>query len=131
MKKSLSILIYIICLVVGYILGSNFPYSGFIGNKINIADNNSPTLTVNVVNDKNEPMVGIEVDVAIQPGPPEDWGVKEANTNGIVKYNLEPGDYYVFFNMSRFPQRYIVPSEKKVTIREGASEEITFILISQ
>jgi hypothetical protein len=127
MKKILIILICIFCLIGGYVLGSYYPLSGLF------PENNTPTatsevLTVTVLNEDEEPMVGIEIDIAEQAGPPPSWGVKEADTSGKAIYNLEPGTYFVFFNTNRFPSGYVVPKEQEITIVKGEPKEITIIL---
>ena len=128
MKKILIILICIFCLIGGYILGSYYPLSGLFPNNNNPATATSEVLTVTVLNENEEPMVGIEIDVAEQAGPPEDWGVKDADTSGKAIYNLEPGTYYVFFNTNRFPLGYVVQREQEITIVKGEPKEITIVL---
>jgi hypothetical protein len=85
-------------------------------------------LEVTVTGSGGEPMVGIEVDVNYAPGEPESWGVAEADTNGITRYELEPGDYSVYFNSNRFPPGYIDPGVREVTVEEGELTSISIIL---
>ena len=73
-------------------------------------------------------MVGIEIDVAVKPGPPESWGIKEANVNGVADFELDPGDYYVYFNTNRFPSGYKIQPEQKVSIQKGQTKNIKIIL---
>jgi len=145
MKKfAVMAIVGVLALVVGYLLGSYFPLSGFSkgqnGDSTASQNNevvdvtsgempeNTGRLVVNVSNEANEPIIGIEIDVAKQPGPPEDWGVKEADTEGTAVYDLEPGTYYVFFNMNRFPTDYVIQPEKQVTIEEGEEATVSFVL---
>jgi len=138
MKKTtiIAIIITVLATIVGYILGNILPFKNFTKG----IENNSPTtqntevpenkgrLVVMVKNTNNEPIVGIEIDIAVQPGPPEEWGVQEADLQGTVEYNLDPGSYYVFFNMNRFPNEYVIQAEKQVTITAGKQEDVVFIL---
>ncbi|MDD4382253.1 MAG: carboxypeptidase-like regulatory domain-containing protein [Candidatus Dojkabacteria bacterium] len=128
MKKFLIILVFILCLIGGYLLGSFYPINGFLSNKTDIATDTSEVLTVTVLDEDEEPMVGIEIDVSEQNGPPEAWGIKEADTSGKAIYNLEPGTYYIFFNTNRFPLGYVIPREQEITIVKGEPKEITIVL---
>lgn len=128
MKKLLIILITVIGFIGGYILGSYYPFQGLLPEKSDIATPTSEQLTITVINQDNQPMVGIEIDVAQQPGLPESWGVKEADTSGKAIYNLEPGTYFVFFNTNRFPQGYVVPREQEINIEKGKPQEIIITL---
>lgn len=135
MKKLLIIFIFaVIGLAAGYFLGNIFPFKNDIeedtssNSEVSNIPENKGRLIVTIKNADNEAIIGIEVDVAVQPGPPEEWGVKEADTEGVVEYDLEPGMYYVFFNMNRFPGEYSIQPEKKVTITAGEQEEMVFIL---
>ena len=138
MKKQtiFTVIIVVVSIVGGYFLGNVLPFDKFFtgsNNNSSISQesdipNNQGRLVVKVQNTDNEPIVGIEIDVAVQPGPPEAWGVKEADVQGMAKYDLEPGSYYVFFNMNRFPSEYVVQPEKQVTIVAGQQQEIIFVL---
>lgn len=136
-------IIVIVFLVVGYLLGNFVPLRNFSsGDQNNPAtdnqknDNTKTTsvpsgkgvLEVTVKNSSNQPMVGIEIDVGFRPGPPESWGVKEANTNGTANFELDPGNYYVYFNTNRFPSGYKIQPEQKVNIQEGQIKNLTIIL---
>lgn len=137
-KLVLPFLIALVTLIIGYLLGNFLPLSNFskpyeettdsATTETNQIPDGKGKLIVNVTNTDGEPVIGIEVDVAAQPGPPEEWGVKEADFNGNVEYVLDPGSYYVFFNMNRFPTEYEIQPEKQITITEGEKQEISFVL---
>jgi len=139
MKKIpiIVVIVALISVILGYVIGNLLPFksfpesddSGQITQDSNIPDGKG-RLVVEVMNTDNEPVIGIEIDVAFQPGPPEDWGVKETNTEGIAIYNLDPGDYFAYFNMERFPSEYVVQPEKKVTVINGEETIVTFVLES-
>lgn len=129
-------IIVIVFLVIGYLLGNFVPLRNFsssnqadtdAGKTSNILSGKG-ALEITVTNSSNQPMVGIEIDVATQPGPPEGWGVKEADVNGKATYNLDPGTYYIYFNTNRFPSGYVVQPEQKVEIKEGQTKKITIVL---
>lgn len=136
-------IIVIVFLVIGYLLGNFVPLRNFSsrdqGNpatynkedestKITSVPSGKGALEVTVKNSSNQPMVGIEIDVAVRPGPPESWGVKEANINGTANFELDPGNYYVYFNMNRFPSGYKIQPEQKVNIQEGQIKNVTIVL---
>ena len=138
MTKKL-IIIAVISLVVGYLLGNFVPLQNFSGGnrcrqpeqqrgKTASIPRGKGILEVTVENSSNQPMVGIEIDVAVQPGPPEDWGTKEANVNGVANFELNPGSYYVYFNTSRFPSGYKIPPPQKVDVQEGQVESVRIVL---
>jgi len=135
MKKIIVALLLPLAIIAGYVLGSYFPLIGFFKEKIT-TDTTQGTeipqdkarLAVKVQNADNEPVIGIEIDVAFEPGPPQDWGIKETNMQGEAIYDLEPGTYYVFFNMNRFPNEYIVQAEKQVILTKNTQEEVIFTL---
>lgn len=130
-----------VALLIGYIIGNMAPISQFQQDRegpgtetsdTDTADSDIPVgkgqLIVTVTDADGNPFVGIEVDVAQQPGPPEAWGVKEADLEGKVSYSLDPGTYFVFFNSSRFPVGYVVSPDKQVFIVEGETENVSFVL---
>ncbi|MFA5778198.1 MAG: carboxypeptidase-like regulatory domain-containing protein [Candidatus Paceibacterota bacterium] len=136
-------IIVIVFLVVGYLLGNFVPLQNFsssnqgnptVGNqendstKITSIPSGKGILEVTVKNSSNQPMVGIEIDVGVRPGPPESWGVKEANVNGTANFELAPGDYYVYFNMNRFPSGYKIQPGQKVSVQEGQIKNLTIVL---
>lgn len=137
-----SAAVAVVALLAGYLLGNFAPLQKFstTGNPASVDDrkdeNSQPAsipngkglLEVAVTNPSGAPMVGIEVDVAVQPGPPESWGTKEADVNGKAAFELAPGTYYVYFNMNRFPSGYKVPSELKVEVQAGQTKKVAIVL---
>lgn len=129
-------IIVIVFFVLGYALGNFVPLQKFSTNTQDTANTGEVArisdgkglLAVTVRDSSNQPVIGIEIDVAVQPGPPESWGAKEADTNGTANFELNPGTYYVFFNANRFPSGYVFPSSEKVNIEEGQIENITIVL---
>ena len=131
-----SVVVIVLSLVAGYLLGNFMPLRNFSsssqesekGRVVNIPSGKG-VLEVTVSNSDDQPMVGIEIDVAVQPGPPESWGVKEANVNGMASFELDPGTYHVFFNTNRFPSGYEIPSSsQKVDIKEGQTKNVAIVL---
>lgn len=127
------------CLLIGYLLGNFLPLNNLSSpnSLIETSNNNQATslvagqglLAVTVTNNLGEPMVGIEIDVGVRPGgPPESWGVKEADPNGQASYNLEPGTYYVYFNLNRFPAGYEPQPEQLVVVEEGQTSQVNIVL---
>lgn len=137
----LYVAIAVVSLLLGYLLGNYVPFRAAstpnTGNQTSNQNTDNVTtnipsgkglLEITVTDSSGKPMVGIETDVALQPGPPEAWGTKEADTNGKTSFELAPGSYYVYFNMNRFPSGYVVPSEQKVTVLEGQTNKVTIVL---
>lgn len=142
MQKSytfITALSVVIALLAGYLLGNVLPLRIFsaqntspssqtVGSGSTTIPDDQGRLEVIVKNSNNEPMVGIEVDVGVQAGPPPSWGVKEADVNGKASFDLAPGSYFVYFNMNRFPSGYAVPVEQKVEIKQGQTKSLTIVL---
>lgn len=136
MKKILALVIATITLIGGYILGSFYPISGFFraqdsgssGTLSTEIPNNKGRLLVTAVNEDGDPIIGIEIDVAEQAGPPPEWGIQETGLDGRAVFDIDPGSYFVFFNMNRFPDEYEIQPEKGVTIIEGEQTEVEFVL---
>lgn len=129
-----STIVVVLALLVGYFLGNFFPLQNFSTDKGAVSDkttsvsNGKGVLEVLVSNSDGEPMVGIEIDVAVQSGPPESWGVKEADTSGKADFELAPGDYYVYFNTGRFPLGYATPVPQQIRVEEGQTQTVTIVL---
>jgi hypothetical protein len=85
---------------------------GAIGENIG----GSAELKVTVVQKNGTPVVGVEVDVAKETGPPPEGGFKNTNDEGIADFEIEPGDYVIYFNMNNFPQELIVPEPVPINI---------------
>jgi hypothetical protein len=85
-------------------------------------------LEVTVTGSDGTPMVGIEVDVNYSPGEPPSWGVAEADSSGVAVFELDPGDYVVYFNSNRFPSGYAMPDVREVTIQEGEVTRVDIVL---
>ncbi len=133
--KKISIIAFFIVLglAAGYWLGNIFPLQNQNPGQTS-QSSNSPIpsgmgrLEVTVTGENNAPMVGIEIDVAHNPGPPENWGVKEADMNGKATYDLAPGTYYVYFNTNRFPVGYVVAHEQQVQVSAGSVTKLAITL---
>ncbi|MFA5386732.1 MAG: hypothetical protein WC297_03660 [Candidatus Paceibacterota bacterium] len=123
MKKLIFCLIFVI---VGYILGSLFPYSGFIEEEKGIEGAAQVEVTLQAEN--NDPLANVEVDIAEIPGPPLSGGVAHTDENGTAVFQIKPGDYFIFFNSSNFPEGFIEPEPREVTIEEGELNEFTIVL---
>jgi hypothetical protein len=123
MKQLIFCLIFVI---IGYILGSFFPYSGFIKEGEGIEGTAQVEVTLQAEN--NDPLANVEVDIAEIPGPPLSGGVAHTDENGIAVFQIKPGDYFIFFNSSNFPGDFVEPEPREVTIKEGELNEFTIVL---
>lgn len=99
MKK---IFVFIIILVVGYLLGSFFPFPltpSFFQGDIR----GETELRVTVLRDGIQPIPDLEVDLAKEPGHPPKGGSVETDHRGVATFFINPGIYYIYFNMKNFP----------------------------
>lgn len=133
MKKITLILSIIICLVIGYALGSLFPFdiSKFsLGSEESIQGNSQLVVTAKMA-ETNSPVPNLEIDLAIEPGPPPAGGIALTNENGIAKFYVQPGVYFVYFNHANFPENLIVPESEKITVTEGEINKKDIILFTK
>jgi hypothetical protein len=125
----IPIIVALVALIAGYILGNLLPLSRFsTGGGSTSQTTDKGQLLVQVTDTEGGPVVGLEVDVAVQPGPPEEWGIATTDAQGVVQYDLDPGTYYVFFNTSNFPSEYVVQPERQTTITAAQKINMTFEL---
>jgi hypothetical protein len=125
MKQLIFCLIFVIA---GYILGSLFPYSGFIKEGAERGIEGTAQVEVTLQAENNDPLANVEVDIAERPGPPLSGGVAHTDENGIATFQIKPGNYFIFFNSGNFPEDFIEPEPKEVTIKEGELNEFTIVL---
>lgn len=86
-------------------------------------------LKVMVVDEKNSPVKGLEVDIGEQPGPPPAGGLVQTDENGIATFDIKPGKYYIFFNGSNFPPEYVYPQDfSQVVVGKDSPAEQKIIL---
>ena len=78
--------------------------------------------------ENGSPLANIEVDIAEIPGPPLSGGASFTNENGIATFQIEPGDYFIFFNSNNFPEDFNEPEPEAITVKEGSLNKFTIIL---
>jgi hypothetical protein len=125
--------IILILLIIGYIIGSYIPIKGFF--RTDSMDENvdggiigNAELNVTVLRSDKSPVVDIEVDIAIKPGPPLRGGVVKTDSNGLASFNIKPDTYYIFFNDNNFPADLEYRDMLQVTVEEGKVINRTIIL---
>jgi len=75
------------------------------------------------------PVSNLEVDVGKEPGPPPEGGKATTDENGTATFHVDPGSYYVYFNMNNFPSDLEYPKELyPVNVHEGKVNEINILL---
>lgn len=126
--KALKIFLVIIVFLLGYALGNLFPWSGFsfIGEKKNIEGNSK--LEVSLLVDNNQPVKDVEIDLAEKPGPPPKGGIAVTNERGIAEFNVQPGNYFIYFNSNYFPKNLQEPELLQVQVAEGQVNKKTITL---
>jgi hypothetical protein len=133
MKIFNKIGLVLVLLIIGYIIGSYIPITGFF--RTDSMDENADggiignaELNVTVLRSDKSPVVDIEVDIAIKPGPPLRGGAVKTDSNGIASFNIKPGTYYIFFNDNNFPVDLEYRDMAQVTAEEGKVTSRTIIL---
>lgn len=127
--KIVKILVVIIVFLLGYALGNFLPFSGFGEQGKGITG--SAKLEVTILMENNKPVANLEVDVAEKPGPPQLGGTAETNENGVATFNIQPGNYFIYFNSGNFPQNLKESSPQQIQISEGSVSKTTIILKSK
>jgi len=135
MKKTILILSILICLFIGYVLGSIFPldvskFSLSSGSEENIQGNTQLVITAKMA-ETNTPVSNLEIDLAKEPGPPPVGGIALTDENGIAKFNVQPGTYFIYFNQANFPKNLIVPESEQVTVSESAVNEKEIVFVTK
>lgn len=128
MKK--TILIAAAALIVGYFLGGLFPFSfgNLSGGEENIQG--EVKLFVNAKMKNTEiPIPNLEIDLAKEPGPPPIGGHGLTGDNGVAEFSVQPGNYFIYFNSSNFPEDLQMPESEAVTVAEGEKNEKTIFFI--
>ena len=132
--KKLSLMLFL--LILGYLIGSFVPVSGFFNSgpadPAGPASSNSISgnceLKVTVQLQDNSPVADLEVDVSAEPGPPLQGGSAKTDGNGIAVFHIKPGSYYIFFNDNFFPKDLEYRDTLKVTLEEGKTIARSIIL---
>jgi hypothetical protein len=78
------------------------------------------TLKVIILAPDDTPFQNLEVDLwtaDAPPGPPN-VGIKYTNKDGIVIFNIPPGNYTIGFNFKNFPENFIYPEQIKIEVTE-------------
>lgn len=130
MKFLKIILPLLLVFVVGYILGNILPWSGF-GNNGETGILGSAKLEVTILNENNSPVPNLEVDVAEKPGPPQMGGTAQTDKNGVATFNIQPGNYFIYFNSGNFPQNLKEGEPQPIQVSEGSVSKTTIILKSK
>ncbi len=131
--KKFGLLLIFVGLLTGYIAGNFFPFSrfNFIPGK-SIAGN--AKLEVKLVNETGTPLSKIEVDIGEKSGPPPEGGHVLTDENGIATFNIQPGNYFIFFNTLNFPKNFVNPTSEsehqtiQVQVEENKLNEKKIIL---
>lgn len=124
--KIVKILTVIIIFLLGYAIGNFLPLSGFGEQKGGIMG--SAKLEVTILDENSKPVTSLEVDVAKKPGPPQRGGTAMTDQNGIATFNIQPGDYFIYFNSGNFPQNLQEPEPQPIQTNEGNISKKTIIL---
>ncbi len=138
MKKLILILVAIICLVIGYALGIFFPLTLSSPDQTEHSFNLSTTkyegiqgdslLKVNLKMDNGQPLQNVEVDLAETPGQPPIGGVALSDENGQAVFNVQPGNYFIFFNDVNFPKNVENPGSTPVEVKKDGINEVEILL---
>jgi len=121
----------VIIFIIGYALGNFLPWSGFGGTDAGIGIKGSAKLEVTILSDNNQPVANVEVDVAEKPGPPLPGGSAMTNGNGVATFNIQPGNYFIYFNSSNFPQNFKEPALQQIQVSEGSVSKVAINLQSK
>jgi hypothetical protein len=78
--------------------------------------------------DNGQPVANVEVDLAEKPGPPPKGGVAVTDENGIAVFNVQPGNYFVYFNSGKFPKNLQEPEPQPIQVDKEAVNKKTIIL---
>lgn len=129
--KILKILVVVVIFILGYALGNFFPWSGFGGTGAGVGIKGSAKLEVTILSGNNQPVANLEVDAAEKPGPPLPGGSVMTNGNGVATFNIQPGNYFIYFNSGNFPQNFKEPALQQIQVSEGSVSKITINLQSK
>lgn len=88
-------------------------------------------LEVAVTMDNGTPVPNLEVDVAEKPGSPKRGGVAITDQNGIAVLDIQPGDYFIFFNENNFPQNLAHANPQPVRVTEGGVNKKMIVLTTK
>ena len=126
MKIILRISLVIALLLGGYVLGSFFPFTGFLRTDNGIEGN--AELKITVLRPDNSPASNLEVDIAVEPGTPRPGGIEKTDSKGVATFHIKPGTYYIFFNANNFPKDLLSKKEIQVTVVENETTNQTINL---
>jgi hypothetical protein len=129
--KIIKILVVIGVFILGYALGNFLSFSGFGNNNGGAGILGAAKLEVTILDENNKPVANLEVDVAEKPGPPQRGGSAMTDKNGVSTFNIQPGNYFVYFNSGNFPQNLKEGSPQPVQVSEGSTSKVTVILKSK
>jgi hypothetical protein len=129
----------VIVFVVGYAVGNFLPFNGFGTGKQSTTSTssnlpsvssaqNQTQLKIKAVTKTGSPVSQLEIDVAEKPGPPPQNGAEITNENGVAIFNIEPGNYFVYFNSGNFPKNLKEPKPERIQIVSGNANEKTITL---
>lgn len=113
-------------LVIGYVIGSFLPLSGFQHSGDSIVGD--AELRIHVVTDDGTAVTGLEVDLAETMGPPPEGGYAVSDGNGVATFHVKPGEYLAYFNSNTFPQYLEMIDSYPVSVEDGVANEATIVL---
>ncbi|OGY57090.1 MAG: hypothetical protein A2Y84_00310 [Candidatus Colwellbacteria bacterium RBG_13_48_8] len=138
MKKLSCGLVGVLALILGYILGSIFPLNIFSSSQTQHPFNlalvgdkgiqGDSQLQVTLKMDNGSPLGNVEVDLAETPGQPPVGGVALSDEDGLAIFNVQPGNYFIFFNDENFPQNIETPAPTPIGVKENEINQIEIIL---
>lgn len=129
MKIISKLFIALILFCAGYLLGSYFPLKGFIFMRsVNPSIFGQAELQVTVLHPDRTPAVGLEVDIATEVGKVLEGGHVNTDARGVAAFNIQPGNYYIFFNAINFPKNLEYRDTPQVTVSESKTANKIIIL---
>lgn len=129
MKFIKFILIAICFLLAGYLIGNFFPvkFLQFSQPEEEIASESE--LEVKILRDDGIPISNLEVDVDSKVPPSiTSMLIAETDENGVAKFQLKPGKYFIFFNALNFPEDLENPFPKQIEVKKEIINETVIIL---
>jgi hypothetical protein len=123
------VIIGLVTFIAGYLIGSYFPVRGFFSSSESISGN--AQLKVTVLRPDNSPATNLEVDISTEAGRVLNGGHEKTDSNGIATFNVQPGNYYIFFNAINFPKGLFYTDVPPVTLQSGKTASQTIILREQ
>jgi len=122
-------LVAICFLLVGYLIGNFFPakFLQFSQPEEEIATESE--LEVKILLEDGTPIPNLEVDIDSKVPPSvTSMLITETDENGIAKFTLKPGKYFIFFNALNFPEDLENPFPKQIEVKKEIVNETVITL---